>query len=85
VVARQSRVAIIDLTGVQEIDSATLDHLFRMIGAASLLGTRCVVSGISPPIAQTLTELGVDTSRLVAFRTLKEALRFAIQLDPGRR
>lgn len=85
VVARKARVAIIDLTGVEEIDSPTLDHLFRMIGAATLLGTRCVVSGISPAIAQTLTQLDVDTSRLVAFRSLKEALRFAIELDFGRR
>jgi rsbT co-antagonist protein RsbR len=85
VVARKARVAIIDLTGVEEIDSPTLDHLFRMIGAATLLGTRCVVSGISPAIAQTLTQLDVDTSRLCAFRSLKEALRFAIELDFGRR
>jgi rsbT co-antagonist protein RsbR len=83
VVTRQARVAIIDLTGVQEIDTSTLDHLIRMIGAASLLGTRCVVSGISPAIAQILTQLDVDTSRLQAFRTLKEALRFAIRLPRG--
>lgn len=78
VVRTQARVAIMDLTGIESVDIATTKHLLDMMRAIKLLGTRGVVSGISPQIATTMTELGAETQGLVTFGTLKDALRHAV-------
>ncbi|WP_437736913.1 PAS domain-containing protein [Sorangium sp. So ce1335] len=78
VVRTQARFAIMDLTGIESVDTATTKHLLDMMRAIKLLGTRGVVSGISPQIAATMTELGAETQGLVTFGTLKDALRHAI-------
>jgi PAS domain S-box-containing protein len=78
IVKTRGRAAIIDLTGVSTIDAATVGHLFSMIAAASLLGTRCYVSGISAKVASAIAGLGIDLGGLRAFGTLQEALRCAI-------
>jgi len=70
-----TKCVIIDLTGVDVVDTMTADHLLKMIRSASLLGSYCVVSGISPSIAQTLVQLDVDLGKLRTVRNLKEALR----------
>jgi rsbT co-antagonist protein RsbR len=76
---RRCRIAVIDLTGVKTLDSATVDHLYRMVRAASLLGSRCVLSGMSPVTAQTVAGLGLDLGSILAFRSLEEALRYAMK------
>ena len=51
---------ILDISGVSVIDTAVANHFIKMTKAATLMGCRCIISGISPIIAQTiaLTELG---------------------------
>jgi rsbT co-antagonist protein RsbR len=83
IVRARCRVAILDLTGVDVMDTSTLGHLFKMVSAASLLGSACVVSGISAHIAQTIAMLGLDLSSVRAFRTLQDALSFALQKGSG--
>jgi len=75
IVSRSARCVIIDLTGVDVVDSMTADHLIRMTKAAQLLGTFCVVTGIGPDVARTLVDLGVDLGNLTTVRNLKEGLR----------
>lgn len=82
--SRRCRIAVLDVTGVKTLDTATIDHLFRMVRAAALLGSRCVISGMSPAMAQTVAGLGLDMSGLQAFRSLEEALRFAMHAIAGR-
>jgi anti-anti-sigma factor len=79
VVRTRCRMAILDLTGVEEVDTSTLSHLFKIVSATTLLGSSCVVSGISARVAQTITSLGLSLSGLRAFRTLEEALAFALR------
>lgn len=84
-IARQGcRVAVLDLTGVEMIDTSTLDHIFRMVRAASLLGSRCVISGISAAAAHAITHLQADLTDLETFRSLREALVFAIRESRAR-
>jgi len=71
----QTRCVIIDLTGVTMVDTMTADHLVKMIRSAQLLGAYCVVSGIRPRIARTMTQLSVDMSDIPTVRTLKDALK----------
>ncbi len=74
-----ARFSIVDLTGVELMDSATANHLFTLFHAVSLLGCTCVLSGISPAISVTMAALGVDRGRLRTFATLRSALSFAIR------
>lgn len=75
IVARSAQCVIVDLTGVDVVDSMTADHLIRMTKAAQLLGAFCVVTGIGPDVARTLVDLGVDLGNLITVRNLKEGLQ----------
>lgn len=76
--SKRCEIAVLDLTGVRNLDTETIGHLFRMVRAASLLGSRCVISGMSPAVAQTVAGLGLDMRDLQAFRSLQEALQLAM-------
>ncbi len=76
----RARCTIIDLTGVDTIDAGALADLIGLVRAVSLLGARCLVSGISPEVATTAVEIGADLGDLVSFATLEAALRAAMQL-----
>lgn len=75
VVATQSKCVIVDITGVQVVDTRTADYLLKVARAASLLGTRCVLTGLSPAVAQTLVEIGADLTEIRTLRNLKAALK----------
>jgi rsbT co-antagonist protein RsbR len=75
VTEKKTRCAIIDVTGIEVMDSSTTDHFLRMARAVRLLGAECVLAGISPNIAQTIVHMGVDLSDVVTFRSLREALQ----------
>lgn len=74
----RSSFVIVDLTGVKRVDVQTADHLHRLTGAVALLGARCLVSGLTPSVAQRVNALGADLRDLVSFSTLEVALRHAI-------
>ena len=79
------RVAILDLTGVDAVDASTASHLLRIAHAIALLGSRCLLSGISPRIAQTMTSIGISAEGFATFGTLKDALKLAVKADAERR
>ena len=79
ITTKVARCAILDLTGVTTMNIETTRHLMRMVQAARLLGSECLVSGISASIAQTMSELGL-TINVRAFPTLKSALQHAISM-----
>jgi rsbT co-antagonist protein RsbR len=66
---------IIDLTGVDVVDTMTADHLIKLVKSARLLGTYCVVTGIGPEIARTLVDLGVELHELITLKRLREGLQ----------
>ncbi|QSQ10726.1 STAS domain-containing protein [Myxococcus landrumensis] len=71
----KARCAIIDITGVEVVDTSTANHFVKMVNAARLLGTYCVVTGISPFIAQTLTQIGVDLRDVKTLGSLRDGLK----------
>lgn len=75
IVETQARCVIIDLTGVDVVDTMTANHFIKMTNSARLLGAYCIVTGISPNIAQTLSDIGVDLEKLPTLRSLKEGLK----------
>ncbi len=72
-------IAIIDITGVPMVDTLVAQHLLKTVAAARLMGADCIISGIRPPIAQTIVHLGVDLTTVITKATLADA--FAIALD----
>ncbi len=75
IVAKQARTAIIDITGIDAMDTKTADHFIKMAKAVRLLGAECILSGINPAIAQTLTHIGVDLAGVRTMRNLRDALQ----------
>jgi PAS domain S-box-containing protein len=74
----RARFAVVDLTGVEAVDGETVAHLLSIVRATSLLGSRCLVSGISPSIARTMVEIGASGEGFRTFGLLQDALRYAL-------
>ncbi|QSQ24215.1 STAS domain-containing protein [Pyxidicoccus parkwayensis] len=75
----KAKCAIIDITGVEVVDTATANHFVKMVAAARLLGTHCVITGISPFIAQTLTQIGVELRGVKTLATLRDGIQECMQ------
>lgn len=75
VVEKRARCAIVDITGIEVMDTRTADHFIRMARAVRLLGAQCVLTGVSPAIAQTIIHMGIDMSGIMCHRTLRDALQ----------
>jgi anti-anti-sigma factor len=74
----RARFAVLDLTGVEAVDSATVGYIINIVRAAGLLGSQCLVSGISPGIAQTMSALGGGVEDFRTFGQMQDALRYAL-------
>ncbi|WP_437930957.1 PAS domain-containing protein [Sorangium sp. So ce291] len=74
VVRSGSSHVIVDLTGVDIIDSAVASHLMKMLDAVRMLGAQGVLAGIRPEVARTIVALGVDLSRVPTRNGLRDAL-----------
>jgi len=48
IVATNSKVAIIDITGVPTVDTVVAQHLLKTVTAARLMGADCIISGFAP-------------------------------------
>jgi len=75
--ASQSKVAILDITGVPTVDSAVANHILKTISSVKLLGAECVITGIRPEVAQTIVHLGVDLTDVETLSNLSEGLKWA--------
>ena len=85
IVARQSKFVILDITGVEVVDTKTADHFVKMIRASQLLGARCVLTGIRPAVAQTLVDIGMDLTAIATMANLQEGLKECLrQMDAMR-
>src|SRR5215471_853582 len=74
IVVKKARYTIIDITGIEVMDTRTVDHFIRMAKSVRLLGAECSLTGISPNIAQTVVHMGIDLSDIVTHRSLRDAL-----------
>jgi rsbT co-antagonist protein RsbR len=71
-------VVIIDITGVPIVDTAIANHLIQATQAATLLGVECVLVGISPEVAQTMVQLGINLNSLVTLSNLQAGIGYAL-------
>jgi rsbT co-antagonist protein RsbR len=84
VMSARARCTIIDITGIEVMDTSTADHFIRMVKAVRLLGAECVLTGINPQIAQTIVHMGVDMESVVTHRSLRDALQHFVGSYRGR-
>ncbi len=76
----RAQVVILDVSGVPVFDAEAAHHIVRTSSAVRLLGARLILVGLSPTIARTIIELGVDLSGLTTLGTLQAGLARALAL-----
>lgn len=74
-----SKIFILDISGVGIVDTAVANHLIKITKATRLMGCICTISGISPAIAQTMVELGVEVGEIVTHASLRDSLEAAFK------
>jgi rsbT co-antagonist protein RsbR len=79
IVKTNSKVAIIDITGVPTVDTVVAQHLLKTVTAARLMGADCIISGVRPQIAQTIVHLGINLLDVTTKATLSDAFALALQ------
>ncbi|WBM75031.1 protoglobin domain-containing protein [Saprospira grandis] len=78
---KQAKVFILDISGVAIMDTAVANHLLKISKASRLMGCRCILSGISPAVAQTIVELGIQLDEIETSGSMKEALTSAFEIS----
>ncbi|MCF6136693.1 STAS domain-containing protein [Pseudalkalibacillus berkeleyi] len=65
---------IIDLSGVNIVDTMVAQHLFQLVKTLRLLGVKSAITGIRSAVAITAVNLGIELNDLNIFTTLQQAL-----------
>ena len=72
----QSRVLILDLTGLRAVDGMPAERLRGLIEAVQLIGARVMLTGIRPAVAAALVDVGFSPRRgVTVLATLADALQ----------
>ena len=79
IVQTNSKIAIIDITGVPTVDTITAQHLLKTVTAARLMGAECIISGVRPQIAQTIVHLGINLLDVTTKATLADAFLLSLK------
>lgn len=73
-------VFIMDISGVGVVDTAVANYLIKVTKATRLMGCESTISGVSPSIAQTIVDLGIDVGSVRTTATMQDALSEAFRL-----
>jgi rsbT co-antagonist protein RsbR len=84
IVQHKASFAVLDLTGVEVVDTTTADFLLRVVKTTRLLGVEGILCGIHPAVSQAMVHLGVELAAIRTMRTLRDAVRYCIAMG-GRR
>lgn len=85
VVEKKVRFTIIDITGIEAMDTRATDHFLRMARSVRLLGADCVLSGINPNVARSIVHMGVELSGIQTYRSLRDALQHHVRRNARNR
>jgi rsbT co-antagonist protein RsbR len=75
-----SQCFILDISGVSVVDTAVANHLIKITKATRLMGCESIISGVSPSIAQTIVELGIEIGDIRTTSDMKGALERAFSI-----
>jgi len=76
----RAKVVVMDITGVPAMDATVANHLVQTVEASRLLGATVIVTGLSPEIAQTLVNIGVDLGKMTTVGDLQGGIEEAERL-----
>ncbi|WP_437585249.1 PAS domain-containing protein [Sorangium sp. So ce1000] len=77
--SQRAHTAILDITGVRDVDELVANALTRTARAAQMLGARVVLTGIRPEVARALIELGADLTGIITLGTLQSGIAHALR------
>ena len=80
-----AKVYVIDISGVPTVDTAVANQLIKITKATRLMGCEAIVSGISPSIAHTMVELGINIDEIHTTATLRDAFETALAMVERRK
>jgi rsbT co-antagonist protein RsbR len=78
--SNRAKVVVIDITGVAAMDATVANHLVQTVEASRLLGATVIVTGLSPEIAQTIVNIGVDLGKMNTVGDLQGGIEQAERL-----
>jgi len=83
VTERRAELAILDMTGVPIVDMQAAQALMRAAAVVRLLGAKMVLTGVRPPVARMLVDLGVELGDITLLSTLQSGIAYAFEKTPG--
>lgn len=80
---RRAKVAILDITGVSEMDTHVASVLVGAARAVQLLGARIVLTGVRPEVATLLVGFDIHWGGIVIRGTLQSGIAYATGSERG--
>lgn len=69
---------ILDLTAISQVDEFTIDLLQKLVQASALLGTSCILVGISPELSMKIVSSRYQMQNIPCLSTLKHGIHYAL-------
>src|SRR5919112_5548616 len=69
------------LQKIVETSSTIAIHLIKTVTAARLMGARCILTGVSPAIAQTMVQLGIDLTQITTRAQMSDGIKLALEMS----
>lgn len=76
---KRVKVVVLDVTGLQSVDEHVGQVLVHLRHAIRLLGTRVILTGVHPALAQALVHLDSDITSLATYSTLQDGIASAVR------
>jgi rsbT co-antagonist protein RsbR len=76
----RAKVFVLDISGVGTVDTAVANQLIKITKATRLMGCEPIISGLSPSIARTMVELGVNVGEIRTTATLRDGFEIALKM-----
>jgi anti-anti-sigma factor len=70
---------ILDLTGIEIIDTSTASYLYNLMQYVRLMGATGMMTGIRAMVAQTMMSIGVEVPNALIRATLRDALQECVR------
>ncbi len=76
----RAKMVVMDVTGVAAVDSKVANHILQTVAAATLMGARVIITGLTSDVAQAMVALGVDLGSITTIGDLQGGLEEAERL-----
>lgn len=70
----RAKAFIMDISGVATMDAAVAGHLIKITRATRVMGCESTISGLSPEIAQTIVQMGIEIGNVKTTATMQDAI-----------